>query len=67
MALESAGEAQTPLTGAAAGRLAVGDLVLFRHAKAGELSERVNAFAVVEDGKVADRWLTYRGSGVVLQ
>jgi D-serine deaminase-like pyridoxal phosphate-dependent protein len=67
VALESAGEAQTPLSGAAAGRLAVGDLVLFRHAKAGELSERVNAFAVVEDGKVADRWLTYRGSGVVLQ
>ena len=34
---EGAGEVQTPVVGAAASRLAVGDRVWFRHAKAGEL------------------------------
>ena len=38
--LEGAGEVQTPLRGAAADRLRVGDRVYFRHAKAGELCER---------------------------
>ncbi|MDV9173630.1 alanine racemase [Streptomyces sp. W16] len=64
---EMAGEAQTPLRGDAAARLAIGDLVLFRHAKAGELCERINEFVVVDGGEVADRWPTYRGEGIVLQ
>jgi D-serine deaminase-like pyridoxal phosphate-dependent protein len=37
---EGAGEVQTPLLGAAADTLAIGDRVWFRHAKAGELCER---------------------------
>ncbi len=41
-ALEGAGEVQTPLTGPAAARLRVGDLVWFRHAKSGELFEHTN-------------------------
>jgi D-serine deaminase-like pyridoxal phosphate-dependent protein len=60
---EGAGEVQTPLAGAAAGQLAVGDRVWFRHAKAGELCEHVDTLHLVEaDG--SDRpVLTYRGEG----
>ena len=36
---EGAGEVQTPLRGAAAAELQVGDQVWFRHAKAGELCD----------------------------
>ncbi|MDI2128351.1 alanine racemase [Yinghuangia seranimata] len=64
---ESAGEAQTPLQGSDARTLAIGDLVLFRHAKAGELCERINEFIVVTGDTDTDRWPTYRGDGLVLQ
>lgn len=60
---EMAGEVQTPLVGQAARSLSVGDRVWFRHAKSGELSERVNEFLVIEDGRVARRHPTYRGEG----
>ncbi|UPO78522.1 amino acid deaminase/aldolase [Arthrobacter sp. Helios] len=60
---EGAGEVQTPLTGRAAGDLAVGDRVWLRHAKSGELSERVNQFQVVHDGAVVAALPTYRGEG----
>ena len=49
---EGAGEVQTPLTGAAAAALRVGDRVWFRHAKAGELCEHVNELHLVD----GDRW-----------
>ncbi|HSP75711.1 MAG TPA: amino acid deaminase/aldolase [Cryobacterium sp.] len=62
---EMAGEVQTPLTGAGAARLRVGDRVWARHAKSGELSEHVNEFALVENGKVVDVLPTYRGEGKV--
>lgn len=67
VANESAGEAQTPLRGSAAGTLAIGDLVLFRHAKAGELCERINQFIVIDDHGIVDRWPTYRAQGMALQ
>jgi D-serine deaminase-like pyridoxal phosphate-dependent protein len=60
---EMAGEVQTPLVGKAALRLRVGDRVWFRHTKSGELSEHLNAFAVVDDGRVVDTLPTYRGEG----
>ena len=60
---EMAGEVQTPVTGPAAGRLQVGDRVWLRHTKAGELSEHLNAFALVTDGKVVETVPTYRGEG----
>ena len=63
LARESAGEVQTPVTGAGAGRLRAGDRVWFRHTKSGELSEHVNEFAVVEAGEVVDTVPTYRGEG----
>ena len=60
---EAAGEVQTPVTGAAARTLAIGDRVWLRHTKAGELSEHLNAFAVVQDGTVVAELPTYRGEG----
>jgi D-serine deaminase-like pyridoxal phosphate-dependent protein len=61
--LEGAGEAQTPLVGPAADSLKIGDLVVFRHAKAGELCERFNTLLLVEGGRVVDELPTYRGEG----
>lgn len=60
---EGAGEVQTPLTGPAARGLVVGDRIWFRHAKAGELAERLQEFNVVADGRIVDTWPTYRGEG----
>jgi D-serine deaminase-like pyridoxal phosphate-dependent protein len=60
---EGAGEVQTPLGGAAADRLAVGDRVYFRHAKAGELAERFSALLLVSGDRVVDEVATYRGEG----
>lgn len=60
---EMAGEVQTPVTGKAAGALKVGDRVWFRHCKAGELSEHVDAFAMVDDGTTVGTAPTYRGEG----
>ncbi|MFC4148864.1 amino acid deaminase/aldolase [Micromonospora mangrovi] len=60
---EGAGEVQTPLTGAAATTLRVGDRVWFRHAKAGELCEHVNEVHLVEGDAVVTTVPTYRGEG----
>ena len=59
---EGAGEVQTPLLGAPADELRPGDRVWFRHAKAGELCEHVNALQLV-DGETAVPAPTYRGEG----
>jgi D-serine deaminase-like pyridoxal phosphate-dependent protein len=60
---EGAGEVQTPVRGAAAESLAVGDRVWFRHAKAGELCERFDTVHLVDGGQVVDSVPTYRGEG----
>lgn len=61
---EGAGEVQTPVRGPAADRLAVGDRVWMRHAKAGELAERFTRYHVVEPGSAQSRAVpTYRGEG----
>ncbi|WFE50645.1 amino acid deaminase/aldolase [Micromonospora sp. WMMD1155] len=60
---EGAGEVQTPLSGAAAATLRVGDRVWFRHAKAGELCERVNDLHLIEGNAVVATVPTYRGEG----
>ncbi len=60
---EASGEVQTPVTGAAAARLSVGDRVWLRHTKAGELSEHLNAFALVSNGELVGELPTYRGEG----
>jgi D-serine deaminase-like pyridoxal phosphate-dependent protein len=60
---EAAGEVQTPLLGARADELAIGDRVWFRHAKAGELAERFAELHLIEGSSVVDTVPTYRGEG----
>jgi D-serine deaminase-like pyridoxal phosphate-dependent protein len=60
---EGAGEVQTPLTGAPAAGLEIGDRVYLRHAKAGELCERFDALHLVEGEEIVDVVPTYRGDG----
>jgi D-serine deaminase-like pyridoxal phosphate-dependent protein len=60
---EGAGEVQTPVIGAAAAALRVGDRVYLRHAKAGELCERFDRLHLVSGGKIVDEVPTYRGEG----
>ena len=60
---EGAGEVQTPLLGAAADDLLIGDRVWFRHAKAGELCERFAALQLIEGDRVVQTVPTYRGEG----
>lgn len=62
-ALEGAGEAQTPLRGVGVGSLQAGDRVWFRHAKAGELCERVNTLHLVSGDRLLASVPTYRGEG----
>jgi D-serine deaminase-like pyridoxal phosphate-dependent protein len=62
-AQEGAGEAQTPLIGAAADRLAIGDRVWMRHAKAGELCERFDELHLISGDTIVDTVPTYRGEG----
>jgi len=60
---EGAGEVQTPLLGAPAAGLSIGDRVYMRHAKAGELCERFDVLHLVEGGEIVDVAPTYRGEG----
>lgn len=58
---EGAGEVQTPVQGAQA--LSVGATVFFRHAKAGELTERFAELLFVRGEECVGKALTYRGLG----
>jgi D-serine deaminase-like pyridoxal phosphate-dependent protein len=60
---EGAGEVQTPLLGAAADALRIGDRVWFRHAKAGELCERFGELHLIDGDTVTATVPTYRGEG----
>lgn len=60
---EGAGEVQTPLRGAVAAGLRIGDKVWFRHAKSGEVCEHVDALELLDAGRRVGRALTYRGEG----
>ncbi|HET9094572.1 MAG TPA: alanine racemase [Solirubrobacteraceae bacterium] len=62
-AREGAGETQTPLRGAAADALRIGDRVWMRHAKAGELCERFRTLHLVAGDRIVDEVATYRGEG----
>ncbi|MFD7613156.1 amino acid deaminase/aldolase [Streptomyces sp. NPDC059828] len=61
--MEGPGEVQTPLLGAVADDLLIGDKVWFRHAKAGELCERFDELRLVEGERVVASVPTYRGEG----
>lgn len=60
---EGAGEVQTPLRGSLVKKLKVGDRVWFRHAKSGELAERINSYHLISSGAVIGQSPTYRGEG----
>jgi len=61
--LEGAGEVQTPLVGPGAASLRMGDLVWFRHAKAGELAEHTNQVHLLRGDDIIDTVSSYRGLG----
>lgn len=61
--LEGAGEVQTPLRVPDDVVLELGDPVWFRHAKAGELAEHVDAYLCVRGDHVERTAPTYRGLG----
>lgn len=62
--MEATGEVQTPLlTRGCAERLEIGDPVIFRHAKAGELAEHFTEYLLVRGDTIEARAATYRGEG----
>ncbi|CCH79512.1 conserved hypothetical protein [Nostocoides japonicum T1-X7] len=60
---EGAGEVQTPVRGSSAKDLRLGDRIWLRHAKAGELAERFDAFHLVRGDRYVEATPTYRGEG----
>lgn len=60
---EGAGEVQSPVRGKAARALSIGDRVVFRYAKAGEMCERFDTVAVVDAAGAVEVVPTYRGEG----
>lgn len=63
LTLEGAGEVQTPIEYSGPETLGLGDPILMRHSKAGELCERFNTVLLISDGKIIDEVPTYRGLG----
>lgn len=59
--LEGAGEVQTPVLLAEGQSVALGEAILFRHAKAGELAEHFDEYLLVRGDAVVGRAPTYRG------
>ncbi|WP_193106195.1 alanine racemase [Brachybacterium sp. FME24] len=62
---EAAGEVQTPVLGAAADDLRVGDTVWLRHAKSGEPAEHAAHYVLVSGDQIVDTAPTYRGEGAL--
>ncbi len=64
LSMEGFGEVQTPFqTDPAAPSLTVGDPVICRHAKGGELAERFTHYLLTRGAKVRESVPTYRGLG----
>jgi D-serine deaminase-like pyridoxal phosphate-dependent protein len=60
---EGFGEVQTPLRHPSELKLAVGDPIFFRPAKAGEIAERFSRYVLLRGDEVHSRVQTYRGLG----
>ncbi|WP_042350267.1 amino acid deaminase/aldolase [Bacillus massiliigorillae] len=60
--LEGAGEVQTPVYFDEA-QLQIGDPIIFRAAKAGEICERFQEIVCISNGQIIERYETYRGEG----
>jgi D-serine deaminase-like pyridoxal phosphate-dependent protein len=54
---------QTPFEVPMNVRLRIGDPVLVRPSKAGEIAERFEEYMCIKDGEIAFRCKTYRGLG----
>ena len=65
LSTEGAGEVQTPVVYDGPETLTLGDPILMRYSKAGEMCERFNVLLAVSEGKVVDELPTYRGEGQV--
>jgi len=63
LALEGAGEVQTPISYKGKLPLHLGDPIFMRHSKAGELCERFPRLVLVANGAVQEEVTTYRGDG----
>lgn len=63
LAFEGAGEVQTPVYFENE-QLEIGDPIIFRHAKAGEICERFNEMICFRNGQIVNHFQTYRGEGV---
>jgi D-serine deaminase-like pyridoxal phosphate-dependent protein len=62
--IEGAGEVQTPVLGTAADELRIGDRVWLRHAKGGELAERLTEYHLISTVEGDTESVpTYRGEG----
>ncbi len=60
---EGFGEVQTPFIYEGKETLKIGDPIIFRHAKAGELCEHFNYLSVIRNDKLIEQITTYRGDG----
>jgi D-serine deaminase-like pyridoxal phosphate-dependent protein len=60
---EGTGEVQTPFVNTGTVNLEIGDVILFRHSKAGELCERFNDLHIISKGAIKEVVPTYRGQG----
>lgn len=63
LSTEGAGEVQTPLRVGRDAQVQIGDVVLLRHAKGGELAERFTDYVLMQGGRASGRAETYRGRG----
>ena len=61
--MEGAGEVQTPLRVPDGLSIGVGDIAVFRHAKAGELAERFDVYRMARGREIVAVEPTYRGEG----
>lgn len=60
---EGVGEVQTPIVYKGDIAIGLGDPIILRHSKAGELCERFQNLHVIQNGRITDKFSTYRGDG----
>jgi D-serine deaminase-like pyridoxal phosphate-dependent protein len=64
LAMEGAGEVQTPIRYNGLEELKLGDPIFMRHSKAGELCERFAHLYYISNGSIVGKTTTYRGDGL---
>lgn len=64
LAMEGAGEVQTPIRYNGPDELALGDPIFMRHSKAGELCERFTHLYYISNNGIVGETTTYRGDGL---